>query len=117
MLERISWVILALVHAIPALSFFKPSMLKNLYGLEADNSLFLLMHHRAALFLVIFTICIWCAISPTPRQLGALAVAISMISFIFLYFSAGSPKALKAIAITDMIGIPALLFVGYGAFK
>ncbi len=117
MIERIAWGVLALVHMMPAISFFRPTMLNTLYGLEPSNPLYLLMHHRAALFLVIFVICIWCAISSTPRQLGVVAVAISMLSFLFLYFSNGSPEALRTIAIADMVGIPALLFVGWKAFS
>ena len=117
MIERIAWSVLALVHAVPALSFFRPSMLQSLYGLEAANPLYLLMHHRAALFLVIFVICIWCAVSPTPRQLGVVAVAISMVSFLILYWMAGSPPPLRSIAIADLVGMPALLYVAWRAFS
>ncbi len=116
MIERIAWGILALGHAAPALSFFRPSMLNMLYGLEASNPLYLLMHHRAALFLLVFVICVWCAISSAPRQMGAVAVAISMLSFLFLYFTNGSPEVLRNIAIGDMIGLPALAYVGWRAF-
>jgi hypothetical protein len=116
MIERLAWGLLALVHITPALALFAPSLLIRLYGVQQGEPLFLLMHHRAALFLAVFVACIWCALDPTPRKLGVIIVAISMISFLALYFSNGSPPALKQIAIADLLGLPALLFVAWKAF-
>lgn len=101
----------------PALALFAPSLLTRLYDVNAANPLFVLMHHRAALFLVIVITCIWCAFDPTPRRLGVVLVTISMISFLVLYFANGSPTALRQIAIADIIGLPALLYVGWKAFS
>jgi hypothetical protein len=116
MLELIAWLILALVHLMPALAFFIPSLLTKLYRLEPGNALFLLMHHRAALFLVIFVICIWSAFDAAPRRLASVAVAISMVSFLGLYWFQGSPAALRQIAVVDLIGLPALGYVLWRAF-
>jgi hypothetical protein len=116
MLELISWLVLALVHVMPALAFFTPSLLTKLYRLEPENSLFLLMHHRAALFLVILVICIWSAFDPAPRRLASVAVAISMVSFLALYWLQGMPLALRQIAVVDLIGLPALGYVMWRAF-
>lgn len=116
MIERLAWTVLALVHVTPALALFAPSLLTRLYGVQSGEPLYLLMHHRAALFLAVFVACIWCAIDPTPRKLGVIVVAISMVSFLALYFTNGSPPALKQIAIADLIGLPALLYVGWRAF-
>jgi hypothetical protein len=116
MLGLISWLILAFVHLIPALAFFIPSLLTKLYGLESGNTLFLLMHHRAALFLVILIICLWSAFDATPRRLASIAVAISMISFLFLYWLHGAPPELRQIAIMDLIGLPALGYATLRAF-
>lgn len=117
MIERLAWALLALVHITPALAFFAPSLLTRLYGVQSGEPLFLLMHHRAALFLAVFVACIWCAIDPTPRKLGVVVVTISMLSFILLYFTNGSPPALKQIAIADLIGLPALAYVAWKAFS
>lgn len=117
MIERAAWALLALVHVTPALALFAPSLLTRLYGVQSGESLFLLMHHRAALFLAVFVICIWCAIDPTPRKLSVIVVAISMLSFLALYFANGSPPALKQIAIADLIGLPALAYVAWKAFS
>jgi FtsH-binding integral membrane protein len=116
MIERIAWVVLALVHVTPALALFAPSLLTRLYGVQGGDTLFLLMHHRAALFLAVFVACIWCAIDPTPRKMGVVVVTVSMVSFLALYFTNGSPPALKQIAIADLIGLPALAFVAWKAF-
>lgn len=117
MIERLAWGILALVHVTPALALFAPSLLTRLYGVNSGDPLFLLMHHRAALFLTVVVACIWCAIDPTPRRLGAVLVTISMVSFLILYFTNGSPVALKQIAIADLIGLPALAYVAWKAFN
>jgi predicted signal transduction protein with EAL and GGDEF domain len=117
MIERIAWGILALVHVTPALALFAPSLLTKLYGVKSGDPQFLLMHHRAALFLAVVVTCIWCVMDPAPRRLGAVIVAISMLSFLALYFTNGSPPALKQVAVTDLIGLPALLYVGWKAFS
>ncbi len=115
-MERLAWALLALVHITPALAVFAPSLLTRLYDVQKGEPLFLLMHHRAALFLAVFVACIWCAVDPSPRKLGVIVVAISMLSFLALYFTNGSPPALKSIAIADLIGLPALAYVAWRAF-
>lgn len=117
MIERFAWGLLALVHITPALALFAPFLLTKLYGVNAGDPLFLLMHHRAALFLTVVVACIWCAFDPTPRRLGVVLVAISMISFLALYFTNGSPPALKQIAVADMIGLPALAYFAWKAIS
>lgn len=114
--ETACWLVLAVVHAAPALAFFRPALLGSLYGLQQDNPLFLLMHHRAALFLAVFVACLWCAFDPVPRKLGVAVVAISISSFLLLYWSNGSPRTLAKIARADLIGLPALAFAGWEAF-
>lgn len=116
MIERLAWALLALVHFTPALALFAPSLLTRLYGMNAGDPLFLLMHHRAALFFAIVVACIWCAFDPAPRRLGVVFAAISMLSFLALYFANGSPPGLKQIAIADLIGLPALAYVAWKAF-
>ncbi len=116
MIERLAWGLLALVHITPALALFAPSLLTKLYGVKSGDALFLLIHHRAALFLAVFVACIWCAFDPTTRKLGVVVAAISMVSFLALYFTNGSPVALKQIATADLIGLPALAFVAWRAF-
>ncbi len=117
MLQPIVWIVLALVHLMPALAFFRPVTLTALYGIRADNPLFLLMHHRAGLFLAVFVACLWAAWQPEARQLAGIVTAISMLGFLWLYWRAGSPMALRTIALVDLIGLPFLAFALWGAFR
>ena len=117
MLQPILWIILAAIHAMPALALFRPATLTTLYGIEADNPLFLLMQHRAALFLAVFAACLWAAFVPEGRKLAVVVVGISMVSFLVLYWNAGSPEALKRIAIVDLAGLPVLAGVAWLAFR
>lgn len=116
MLQLISWLVLAAIHALPAFALFRPSIIGRLYGVAGNNPLFLLLHHRAALFLVVFVLCVWAAFDPASRRVASVAVGISMVSFLTLYWSAGAPAALKSIAIADLAGIPFLMFVTWKAF-
>lgn len=117
MLQLIAWIVLALVHLMPALAFFRPATLTALYGIRADDPLFLLMHHRAALFLAVFVACLWAAWRPEARQLAGIVTAISMLGFLLLYWRAGSPTPLRTIATVDLIGLPFLAFALWGAFR
>lgn len=117
MLQPIAWIALALVHLMPALAFFRPATLTVLYGINADNRLFLLMHHRAALFLAVVVACLWAAWRPEARQVAGLVTAISMLGFLWLFWRAGSPAPLRTIARVDLFGLPVLAFALWGAFK
>ena len=116
MMIKIAWLILAAIHATPALALFRPAMIGKLYRVASDNPLFLLLQHRAALFLVIVLLCVWAAFDPASRRIASICVGVSMVSFLILYWTAGSPPALRTIAMTDLIGIPFLLFVTWKAF-
>lgn len=117
MLQPILWLILAAIHAMPALALFRPATLTSLYGVAADSPLFLLMQHRAALFLAVFAACVWAAFVPEGRKLASLVVGISMVSFLALFAMAGSPEPLKRIALVDLAGLPILAGVAWLAFR
>lgn len=101
---------------MPALAFFRPATLTRLYDMDAASPLFLLTRHRASLFLGIFVACLWASIHPEARQLASLLTGISMLSFLWLYWRAGRPLALRTIALVDLIGLPFLLIALLGAF-
>ena len=117
MVQPILWLILAAIHATPALALFRPASLGALYRVGPDNPLFLLMQHRAALFLAVFVACIFAAFVPEGRRLAVLVVGISMLSFLVLYWMAGAPVALRRIALVDLVGLPALAGVAWFAFR
>ena len=117
MIERIAWGLLGLIHVLPALALFRPALLTRLYGVAAGETAFTLLHHRAALFLVIVLICGWAIVDPAVRRLAVVAVAISMISFLLLYAMAGRPAALRSIAVADLIGLAPLAVVAWFAWR
>lgn len=117
MIERICWLILGLIHAVPALALFRPALISRLYGVDPGTDHFILLHHRAALFLVVVVVCVWAAFRPEVRQLASVAVGISMASFVVIWWLSGMPPALRSIAIADLIGLPVLLYVAWQAFR
>jgi hypothetical protein len=117
MLIKSCWVVLALIHVLPAVALFKPSLLTQLYQLPAGSVAYTLLQHRAALFVGIFVACIWGLFQPGSRQLAVVMVSISMIAFLVLYILSGMPSSLRIIAIVDLIGLPFLTMAGWQAFR
>ena len=114
---RLAWLFLALIHALPAIALVRPSLLTTLYEVEPDAAAYALLWHRAALFAVILLICCWAAFRPEVRHLAAVAVAISMLGFLVIYWVQGMPANLRTIAFADLIGLPALTVVAWNAFR
>jgi hypothetical protein len=108
MIARVCWVVLALVHLMPALALFRPALITRLYGAAPGSGNFVLLHHRAALFAVVLLVCLWAAVQPQVRMLATAAAGISMLSFLILYGQAGQPAALRTIALVDLCGLPFL---------
>lgn len=116
MIDRIAWGVLALIHLMPALSALAPSLIVRLYGVQAADAVFPLLHHRAALFAVVLLMCVWAAVDPNVRRLAAVAAGLSMLSFLTIYWTVGQPEALRSIALADLIGLPFLALVTWRAF-
>jgi hypothetical protein len=115
-IERICYVVLILIHTTPASLLFRPGAIGQLYRIEAGGPLLVLLHHRAALFLIVIIACLWAMVDPAARRLAIVVIATSMLSFLAVYWHAGSPPALKSIAKADLIGLPFLAFVAWSAF-
>lgn len=116
MLERIAWGVLAAIHASPAIALVRPALITSLYGVDRGAAVFPLLHHRAALFGVIVLVCVWAMVDPASRRVAAVAVAVSMVSFLTIFLLGGSPPGLRSIALADSIGLPALGYVAWRAF-
>jgi hypothetical protein len=116
MLQPVSWLVLATIHALPAMALFRPSVIERLYGVSPGDPAFLLLQHRAALFMVVLILAVWAAFDPGIRRAASLCVGTSMISFLLLYWAAGAPPSLKGIAIADLAGIPFLALVAWKSF-
>ena len=117
MSQLICWLLVGLVHLVPALALFRPALITRLYGVQPDSPVFLLMHHRAALFFAVLVACLWAAFDPEGRKLATIVAAISMVSFLFLYHRRGRPAVLGTIALVDLIGLVPLAWVGWHAFQ
>jgi hypothetical protein len=117
MWERSCWAILALIHLLPSIAFFIPSLITRLYDVASDDVNFALLQHRAALFGVVVIACIWAAFDPGTRKLTFVLTAFSMISFLLIFGIYGQPSALRSIAFVDLIGLPFLAYVGWKAFS
>ena len=117
MSQPICWLLVALVHLIPALALFRPALITRLYGVAPGSPVFLLMHHRAALFFAVLVACLWAAFDPDGRKLATIVAAISMLGFLFLYYTRGRPASLGTIALVDLIGLVPLSWAGWHAFQ
>jgi hypothetical protein len=116
-LQTLAWAVIAVIHLVPSLAFFRPALLTRLYGVEPKSQVFLLLHHRAALFLGILTLSLWAVVDAQVRRAASVSAGLSMVSFLILFVQAASPKALKRIAIADAVGLPFLAFVTWSAFQ
>ena len=117
MVDRLAWLLLALLHLPPAVALVRPGMIDSLYGVPRDSAAFPLVRHRAALFAALVAICLWAIADPQVRGLASVACAISMLSFLLLYWLAGAPRALRTIALADLLFLPVLAFAGWRAFS
>jgi hypothetical protein len=117
MISTACWCILAAIHALPAVALIRPSLIAGLYGVRPGSDVFLLLQHRAALFMVVFVVCVWAAMRAETRRLASVAVGLSMGSFLALYWHAGAPATLQVIAVADAIGLPVLAYAGWQAFR
>ena len=116
MFIQLCWAVLALIHVIPALALFKPALLTTLYGAQTGSVTYMLLHHRAALFVGVFIACIYAIFQPGSRQLAAVVVAVSMVSFLVLFALSGKPDSLRLVAIVDLVALPLLAFAARHAF-
>ena len=119
MIERLAWVIMALVHVTPALAMFAPSLLTQALRLkrQAIRSTCLCTTGQRC-FSRWWSPAFGVRIDPTPRKLGVVIVGASaMISFLgALFHKWQSARRSRQIAIADLIGLPALVYVAWRAF-
>ncbi len=116
MIDKLCYAVLLLIHLTPASMLLRPQLLGDLYGVDANGPIFALLHHRAALFVIVVLACIWAMADPGARRLAVSIIATSMLSFLAIYWHAGSPPALKSIALADLAGLPFLAIVAWHAF-
>lgn len=117
MLDRAAWALLALLHLTPALALLRPALIASLYGVAPGSTAFPLLQHRAALFTALVIMCLWALFDPQARCIASIVCAISMLSFLALYWLANFPPQLRTIAVADLLFLPVLAFAGWRAFS
>jgi hypothetical protein len=115
-LVMLGWLLLVLIHASPAAAFFAPGLIERLYAVPATGEVGLLLQHRAALFLAVLAACGIAAFHAPSRRLATIVVAISMLTFLWLYLRGGSPERLRTIFIADLVGLVPLALVTWDAW-
>lgn len=114
---KVCWGLLAVVHLPPAAVLLRPSLTEQLYGVSALGETGVLLVHRGALFLAICAMAVFALIDPAARRVASLAVAISVVGFLGLYWRAGMPEgSLRTIAVMDAIALIPLAVVVYSAW-
>ncbi len=112
-----AWVMLALVHVPPATALANPKVLQRIYALDVHGETGLLLRHRAALFLVLVVLCIAAPSDSRLRQVGSIAVGLSIVCYLVMYGCAGAPKgATRTIALFDLAALIPLIVVCVGAW-
>lgn len=116
-LTVLSFLLLALLHLMPAAAAVRPDLLTSLYGVGPGDPAFGLLQHRAALFAAVLILCLWAAVDTAARRAAAVVAAISMLSFLWIYVASGQPPRLRTIALADLAGLPPLGFALFAAFR
>ena len=114
---RVCWLALAVVHIVPAAVLVRPDLIERLYAISPTGPSGVLLAHRGAAFLALAIIAAWAAFDPAVRRLGSIALAVSVVGFLILYLRAGSPAALRSIAIADLVALLPLAVVTWAAWR
>ena len=118
LLVNVCWLALAALHVMPSAAVFAPKLVSRLYGVDPAGDVGLLLRHRAAQFVGVIVACTWALVDAHSRRLASALVAVSMISFLLLYWAAGRrERALARIARADLIGLAPLLIAIYSAWQ
>lgn len=115
--EKVCYAAIALIHLQPASLLLRPQALRALYQVDSKGAVLTLLHHRAALFVIVVIACLWAMVDPASRRLAVTVIATSMISFLAIYWRAGAPVELKRIALADAVGLPFLAAAAWLAFS
>ena len=104
---RLLFLLLALIHAVPALAAVAPGSLTRLYGVPAtDSALLTLLQHRAVLFGLLAAALVLAAFRPDFRWPALVAVTVSMASFLVVAALRGELSgSLRSIVVADVAGL------------
>lgn len=107
MLISFAFLLLAVVHLLPAGPMFDPRALTRLYGVAAeDSTMLVLLRHRAALLALVGLLCAWAAFAPSIRPATIFAAGFNIVSFLVMFAVYGAPPGpLRTVALVDAMAI------------
>ncbi len=113
-ITKFCWLVLALIHVMPAFVLFVPDMTMKLYGVSSEGEAGILLVHRGGLFLAICVAASFAIFMLDMRRLASVIVAISVMSFLIVYLRAGLPdNSLRKVAIIDCFALAPLALVAW----
>jgi hypothetical protein len=113
-----AWLVVALIHVLPALAAFSPNLRRRMYGVAETPTLGVILAHRGVLFLAVALACVFAVFQPDARQLATIVAGVSVFGFLIVYAVAGAPKGpLRAIALMDAIAGAALIVAALDAWR
>ena len=115
-LVALAFAVVGAIHLLPIAPVFYPQTLTRLYGIApGDDTLLVLLRHRAVLLALVGILCLWAAWSAPMRPAALLAAAVNIAAFLGFYALYGNlTGSLRTIAIFDLIAIPPLAFAAWG---
>ena len=117
-LVTLSWLVLLLIHATPAVAAFSKRLCVQMYAVDETPGLGVVLAHRGVLFLAVALACFIAAQDPPSRPLATVVTGTSLLGFLALYAKAGFPKGpLQGIALVDLVGVPPLALVTADAWN
>jgi hypothetical protein len=111
--------LLALVHALPAIGVLGGRWLETLYGVNAEGgNLQLLLRHRALLFAMLAAFLAYAAFVPALHRLALIAGWLSVGSFLLLAAGTdGLNAALSRVVRVDLLLVVALAFASWAHLR
>jgi len=110
-------VAVAVIHLLPLYGVIGGERLNVLYGLSLDEpNLSILMRHRAVLFGILGLFFLFAAFQPSLQVPAFIAGLVSVVSFLWLAWSAGGYNAQVArVVVADVVALICLL-IGIAAY-
>jgi hypothetical protein len=106
-----------IIHLLPLAGVLGADKLSSLYGLGfTDSNLVIVMRHRAVLFGLLGAFLLYAALRPALQPLALIAGYVSVLSFLWLAWSAPSYNAAMARVVTADLVALACLFAATVAY-
>jgi hypothetical protein len=103
-----------IIHLIPIIGVLGGPRLAQLYGFAVDDpNLAIVLRHRALLFGLLGSLCVWAAFRPALQPLALGAASISVVGFLALALATGGyNQAIARVVTADWVAA-GLLFIGW----